>query len=306
MHISPASLSTLTKSFRVNFLRGLESAPATWMEYATRVPSTRKTQNYPFLGKVPRMREWLGPRVSKAIDSYDFEVVNRKFEDTIELSREDLEDNEDMGLFAPLASDLGMAAAMLPDDLVAEALIGADAALCYDGQFFFDTDHPYDGGTQANLLTSQPLNEANYIEARAAMRSLLDDRGDPLNVNPNLLVVPPSLEHVGRTLVEAQMIDQGAGDTNTHSGQSNVYRGTARVLVVPRLEADSAEDWYLMDTTRAIKPFIFQERIAPKLTAKTSETDDNVFDRDVFVWGTRARGAAFGGLWQLAFKCDAS
>ena len=81
----------------------------------------------------------------------------------------------------------------------------------------------------------------------------------------------------------------------------------------PVLNADGAEvsvsnfqggagaAWYLIDDSRAIKPVIFQDREAAKITPKTSLTDENVFSRDEFVWGAKRRCAAGFGAWQLAY-----
>ena len=48
-------------------------------------------------------------------------------------------------------------------------------------------------------------------------------------------------------------------------------------------------------------PIIFQDREPAKITPKTSLTDDNVFDRDEFVWGAKRRCAAGFGAWQLIY-----
>lgn len=58
--------------------------------------------------------------------------------------------------------------------------------------------------------------------------------------------------------------------------------------------------WYVLDTTRALKPLIFQNRKSPNFVAKDKETDDNVFNQAKFVYGTDRRGNAGFGFWQLA------
>ena len=59
--------------------------------------------------------------------------------------------------------------------------------------------------------------------------------------------------------------------------------------------------WYVLETRRALKPLIFQNRKSPNFVAKTAETDDNVFDRKEYVWGVDARLNVGYGLWQLAY-----
>lgn len=63
----------------------------------------------------------------------------------------------------------------------------------------------------------------------------------------------------------------------------------------------SGTGWYLLDTTRAIKPLILQKRKDFVFTAKDRPTDDNVFDQNEFVYGTDARMNAGFGFWQMAY-----
>lgn len=62
--------------------------------------------------------------------------------------------------------------------------------------------------------------------------------------------------------------------------------------------------WYVLDTTRALKPIIFQNRKSPKFVAKTAETDDNVFDRNEYVYGADSRCNVGFGFWQLAYSSN--
>ena len=64
--------------------------------------------------------------------------------------------------------------------------------------------------------------------------------------------------------------------------------------------AGSGPAWYVMETRRAIRPLIFQNRKAPNFVALTNETDDNVFNRAEFVYGVDSRRNAGFGFWQLA------
>jgi phage major head subunit gpT-like protein len=73
------------------------------------------------------------------------------------------------------------------------------------------------------------------------------------------------------------------------------------VLSLARL-ADHPEEYYLMDTTRAVKPLIFQQRVSPEFAYLNKPEDPNVFERDEFLYGVRARGNAGYGPWFLAAK----
>jgi phage major head subunit gpT-like protein len=70
---------------------------------------------------------------------------------------------------------------------------------------------------------------------------------------------------------------------------------------VSNMQAGSGEPWFLLDTSRPIKPLLFQERIPYKFQMLTAENDEHVFKNDEYLYGIRARANAGFGLWQLAF-----
>lgn len=298
MILTPSSLSGLTVGYRKNFNAGLMGAADRWSRIAMEVQSGTRATSHPFLGDAPVMREWLGDRTVKNMTAYDYSLVNKKYESTVSVKVEDVEDDQ-FGLYSHKFEAMGAAAGKLPEQLVFGALILGSAEECYDGQYFFDTDHPVGGGTAANLLTSTALTEANYSTARKTMLLYKSENGEPLDINPRLLVVPPSLEKTAKQIVEAENISVGSGST-----QTNVYKGTAEVLVVPRLEANSATTWYLMDDTKSVKPLIWQSRVKPQFQPP-SMNEGQRFENDLLVYGTRARGVAGFGLWQLALKATA-
>ena len=80
--------------------------------------------------------------------------------------------------------------------------------------------------------------------------------------------------------------------------------GTGTPALVANLVVDGAytgEPWYLLDTSRALKPIIFQDRKSPELIAMTKIDDEAVFTRKEFRYGVDCRDAAGFGFWQLAF-----
>lgn len=65
----------------------------------------------------------------------------------------------------------------------------------------------------------------------------------------------------------------------------------------------SGDAWYLVDASKVFKPVLWQTRVAfTEPVKKFSETDDNVFLRDEYLWGIRGRfGVAFTPFYQLAY-----
>ncbi len=275
------------------------------------MPSDTEFNTYDWLASQPGMREWLGPRIVEGFKERAFTIYNKHYEKTLEVNADKLDDSPmtAVGDAAARLSILLEAARKLEDDLlfnttstamgvISGLLASATTTTCYDGQYYFDTDHPTDldaTGTQSNYeSTGFALSDTNFQTARARMMAFKGENGRPLGILPNLLVVPPALEKTAHTIVTAQY---GA------SGASNVQQGMARVEVIPELSALSDTAWYLFDTqSSGAKPFILQNRKPLNMVSLMGPTDAPVFDRNVYQWGIDRRVGAGFGVWQKAFK----
>lgn len=146
--INGANLRNLYVGFNSAFKEGLGSAPPQSSVVAMTVPSSTKEEDYGWLGKFPKMREWVGDRVVHGITAHGYTIRNKPFELTIGVSREDISD-DNIGIYTPLFRNMGESVAALPDELVFNLLKTGFATDCYDKQYFFDTDHPVlDGSGQ--------------------------------------------------------------------------------------------------------------------------------------------------------------
>jgi len=240
------------------------------------------------------MRKWLGDKVIKSLEAFKYTIVNDDWEATVAVDRNDIEDDT-LGIYAPMAQEAGYSAKQLPDEIDAEKN-NAFTNLCYDGQYFYDTDHSVAGasvsnkGTAALSAASNALVTASYGAGRLAIMKFKDDEGRPLNLIPDVLEVPPALETTAKMICES---DKLADDT------PNPYKGTARVVVNPRLTSDTA--WFLHVTTRPVKPFIYQQRKAPVFVQQTDLNASDVFSRKEYKFGAEARAAGGYAFWQLSY-----
>lgn len=66
--------------------------------------------------------------------------------------------------------------------------------------------------------------------------------------------------------------------------------------------ADPGPGWYLLDVSRPLKPFLFQERTLPALRVITNPDNDTVFMKDKIPYGIRYRCNGGYGFWQQAVK----
>lgn len=145
MIINSASLVALRTGFTSLYSAALIAAKPKWAEVAMRVTSTRAENQYAWLGSSTSFREWLGDRVIQNLSNYSFTVKNKDFENTVSVRRTDVED-DNVGQYTPIFEMLGYEAAMHPDELVFNLLKSGFSTIGYDGQYFFDTDHPVNDG----------------------------------------------------------------------------------------------------------------------------------------------------------------
>ena len=277
------------------FNNAFDAAPSQWQQTAMLVPSGSGQNDYAWLSKFPKMRKWIGDKVIKALEAFKYTVVNDDWEATVEVDRNDIED-DNLGIYAPQAQEAGFSARQLPDEIVADLKNNAFVNTCYDGQYFYDTDHQVKGasvsnkGTVALSAATSAAAEASYGVARTAIMSITDDEGRPLGLIPDVLEVPPALETTGRRIVEMERLTDDS---------PNPYKGTAKLLVNPWLTSTTA--WFLHCTSRPVKPFVYQERKAPVFVEQTDAQADNVFMRKKFRFGAEARAAGGYAFWQMSW-----
>ena len=149
MIINQASLDGIYKSFSTIFNQAYQGAASMWDVVAMRVPTTAKSVDYKWLGDFPMMKEWLDERQIKDLSAFNYEITNKPFEATIEVDRDDIEYDQ-IGLYTPMFQGLGQSARQHPDILVYALLTAGFSTTCFDGQYFFDTDHPVGTGTASN------------------------------------------------------------------------------------------------------------------------------------------------------------
>lgn len=291
MIVNQQSLRGIYVGFNTLFNKAFEGVTPLYTEIATVTPSTTDSETYAWLGDIPGMREWIGDREIQNITASDYTIKNKDFELTIGIDRNAIEDDK-IGLYNPSVQMLGQSAAAHPDDLIFKLLAEGFSEKCYDGQPFFSNAHKVGKKAVSNKTTAK-LSMESYIAARAAMMSLTNSKGRALNLIPNVLAVPPALEATARDILVADYIN----------GTKNTMQGTAKPLVIPQLAGHDSK-WFLLCTSRPIKPLIWQQRKKPKFVSKTQETDDNVFMKKTFLYGVDSRGNAGFGFWQMAYAGD--
>ena len=295
MLVNKSNLTAVFINLKTTFNKAFDAAPSLWEKTTMKVPSGSSQNDYTWLSRFPKMRKWLGDKVLKTLEAFKYTIINDDWEATVEVDRNDIED-ETIGIYIGQAQEAGWEAKQLPDELDADLKNNAFSKECFDGQYFYDTDHDVAGssvsnhGTAALSAASTATAAASYGAARLAIMSFKDDEGRPLALIPDLLEVGPALEATGKLLLENEKFTDES---------PNPYRGTATLLVNPRIT--STTQWMLHVTNRPLKPFVYQERKAPVFVQQTTPEAENVFMRKKFRFGAEARAAGGYGLWQLSY-----
>lgn len=141
MALTQAQIDALKTTLVAKFNAGLALSPEDWKKVAKLIKSDGKSNTYAWLSQFPAFREWVGSRVHKVYKETAYVVVNRKFESTVDVQVTDIEDNN-LGHYGVQAETAGQAAGDLKNDLIFQAIANGFNTVCYDGQYFFDTDHP--------------------------------------------------------------------------------------------------------------------------------------------------------------------
>lgn len=290
MIIDNGALKDIYSGFKTIFNQGFENTEAQYKKVAMIVPSSSRDEKYKWLGQMPTLREWIGGREIQHLSASSYTIENKDWELTIEVPRNDIKD-DNIGIYTPMVRNIGEEAKIHPDTLVFSLLSKGFSEKCYDGKPFFSSEHQFDRNRAAQSnCGNKKLSSESYAAARSCMMSIKGDQERVLKIVPDLLVVPPQLEPEARLILFSDQIN----------GTTNIYKGTAELLVVPEL-ADHPTKWYLLATKKSIKPLVFQEREKPHFVSKTQDTDDNVFFHNTYFYGAEARYNAGYGLWQLAY-----
>lgn len=300
IQVTGARLSAIFLGLSTAFNDAFKSTETQWQKIATEVPSNGAYQQYTWLANFPGMKEWVGAKQKNKLSEYEYVIVNKPYEATVAVLRDHIEDDQ-LGIYKPQAEGAAYSAAQWPDELVFQAVNKAFTSKCYDGQPFFSTQHPVgknkvsNKGTKKLSIVSLEAAKNSYGAARTALREMKDEDGRSLNVNPNILLVPPALEDVAKSLMTSEQL---------RDGENNIYKGTAEVVVATWITNPNA--WLLLDCTKPLKPFVWQPRKKPVFVSQTDPNSDDVFNKGEYAFSVEARGAAGYGHWQLAYGSDGS
>lgn len=315
--LDPTTGQILFTQFSAQYQAAYQAVPQIWDKFSTLMPSSTSSNLYHWIAQLPGMREWVGARQMHSAVLRNYTLTNREFEASIKLNKFLVADDQH-GAFGVTVEAHAQSVARWRDERMAAAVEAAVSTECYDGQYFFDTDHPVSLddsslGTYSNKLAGAAYDLANdpigvWQAASELMATYKGDSNKPLGLMANAIMVPPSLRRWAVQAAKAELVPQTVknvlGTENVAAAAvSNIYIGDFVVIVNPYLTTAAA---YVMCLDRAVKPFVWQERQSPTFTALVDPTLPNMFNAKEFIYGDEARGAEGYSLPFLAIRCSAS
>jgi phage major head subunit gpT-like protein len=159
MIITNATLQNLRTMVRGEFAAQMASlvADSLYTRLATVITSNTASNTYGWLGKFPHLREWIGERVVEDIKESAYAIANKLYEATLGVARVDIED-DNLGIYRPLARGMADEVVAFFNRQITALLASGFTGLCYDGQPFFDAEHPVyaksDGSGEARAVSN--------------------------------------------------------------------------------------------------------------------------------------------------------
>jgi phage major head subunit gpT-like protein len=272
--------------------------------------SDQASEQYAFLGQSPTMREWIAGRQAKGLASQALVIVNKHYEATLEVQKKDVRRDKTAQITARV-QDFADRSQTHWASLLSTLLLNGASTVCYDGQYYFDTDHSEgSSGSQSNKITvdisalpaavhgvvtapSVEEMQQSILSGIAQILSFKDDQGEPMNENARsfTVIVPVALYLTAIAATSAlttAALQQNLNPNLIASMQVNVEMN-------PRLTW--TDTFSVHRTDSPIKGFIRQTEQEVELKAK-AEGSEFEFDNDAWQFGIDAwRGAGYG-YWQ--------
>lgn len=288
-----------------SFYRRLETAQEqSWVgQIGMYFRSDQESETYKWLGQAPAMREWIGGRNAKGFRENGITIANKLFEATLEVPVDWMRRDKTGQIMVRVDETVGRTVTHW-QSLLSTLILNGESSVCYDGQFFFDTDHVEgDSGVQSNDITVDITLPAAPTEVEmqdmimSGVEKILgfkDDQGEPMNENGRqfLVMVPTPYFRKAAAALKNPLI--AGGSTNV---MTNLDGYTFGLAVNPRLSW--TDKLAVFRTDASVKPFIRQEEEGVMVDA-VAEGSELEFNERMHHYGVHAQRNVGYGYWQHA------
>lgn len=141
MKITRENLMLVFTGLKTEFNKAFKGVTPVWDKIADEVPSTTAAEQYFWVDAIAEVRKWVGDRVVKQLKGQKYTIENEDYELTVSVKKNHVEDDQ-TGQYLMRARGIGIKGGTFRDREVLSLLAAGTTELCYDGQPFFDADHP--------------------------------------------------------------------------------------------------------------------------------------------------------------------
>ena len=262
-----------------------------WRDVTTDLgKSSTKIQTIDWIGETPDMEEVTRESThSGGMGRFSYSITAKEYAVKLPVRILDLE-TDAINQIKPRIDGAMRKMAGHPGRLAFDQLEANPTA--YDAAAFFANTHAFGAAANADNLAAGSGVTAADIEAdlatvRATMMRYEDDRGEPMELSPNVLVIPPELSLVFQKVLGP--VRTAGGDTLQVGAVPTSFgnkwsAGTYTVYELARLT--DTNNWYALHTGGELKPFVFSWVTMPYLMNTPSGNDDSAKNRGVleYVW----------------------
>jgi phage major head subunit gpT-like protein len=291
-----AKLENAYITFSTIFDMALQNTQAIYTEIATVIPDAGPVNQFNWLGDLPVMQSWVGPRVINRLRAEKHTLTTGWFANGLEIDYDDIGEDK-LGLVRPR---IEMLAEMGPKKIDAVTIdflnngFAGTLGLTYDGQFLFDVDHTADGagvGAAQDNTSAGAFSSTTYNTAITKMMGFKGTNGEPLEIVPDTLLVGPSQQLAMRQLLQAQYNANGA---------TNIDAGTSRGIINARITGAHALKWYLLALKYRIRSVLVGIEVPPMLAEMMNWDSFHMFMHRTMLAGAHMKVGWAYGLWQTA------
>ncbi len=305
------------------FFEALEAATGvTWIPRISMLfPSNQQFENYKWLGFSPALRRWIGERQAKGIRVNGVTIENLLYESTLGIDVDDIRRDKTGQIRIRIKDQVNEAISHWVTLLTA-LIQNAETTACYDGQFFFDTDHQEgDSPTQKNKLVAADFGELNVVTPTNPtaneladvilkmiqhLYSLKNDQNRPMNsfAKEFLVMVP-----VGMWGNAMQAVTKNNLNTGTGVRDNPLMGSGLRISVEMNSELTWTDKLAVFRTDGNAKPFIRQAELLDGASQANDESlgiqvqsiaegSEEEFKNNQWLFGIKASRNVGYGYWQ--------
>lgn len=293
-----------TSGVKGMILARLDTGPAAWVtELAMRVTSDQASEDYGWLGAAPALREFIAGRQPAELKENSFTISNKDYEGSIKVKSKDMR-RDKLGMIEIRTNQLADRALDHPAKLLSTLIIDGESTVCYDGQYYFDTDHAEgDSGVLSNDITYDAVvtTAPTVVEMAAAivagiqqLYTFKDDRGEPINQSATEFTVMVPIPFMGVALEAVSQLLGTGGQTATLAA----LKGYFMIKVVPNPRLTWTTKFAIFRTDEAAKAFILQEEDVPDVMALGEGSEYEQLNREQ-LFGVDWTGNVGYGYWQF-------